>query len=361
MIHKFMFIFLLLSYSCDIFADGNEDSLKSGEVNVYVYPFAFYTPETEFAFGAGGVINFRSSKDSLNKPSSITLSAYYSTRNQYLISLIPELYFDNGKYLLNVDFNFGKTVDEFYGIGNYTEDIDNSEYKYQAIGVNLSFQRQLFDEYYLGLIYDFGKEKMLDKKDNPYLKSGDITGTDGGLTSGLGFKLTWDSRDNIFYPSKGGYHQVSAVYYQKTFGSDFIFNNYTVDLRRYLSASEDHIFAFQVYTSFVHGNTPFYKLPALGGSSLMRGYYEGRYRDKYYFTTQVEYRTELFKRMGLVGFAGIGEVANSLSGYKLSGLKYSFGIGLRYTIDVLEKLNVRADFGIGKNTTGIYFSIEEAF
>jgi len=171
-------------------------------------------------------------------------------------------------------------------------------------------------------------EEMLDKKSNPYLISEEITGTDGGITSGLGFKFTLDSRDNIFYPSKGGYYQLSAVYYQKIYGSDFIFNNYIIDLRRYLSATEDHIFAFQVYSNFVGGNTPFFKLPALGGSSLMRGYYEGRYRDKYYFTTQAEYRTELFKRIGLVGFAGVGEVAGSISDYKLSGLKYSFGIGV---------------------------------
>ncbi len=39
----------------------------------------------------------------------------------------------------------------------------------------------------------------------------------------------------------------------------------------------------------------------------------------------------------------------------LSGFKYSFGVGLRYTLDILTKLDVRGDFGIGKKTTGVYF------
>jgi outer membrane protein assembly factor BamA len=144
-------------------------------------------------------------------------------------------------------------------------------------------------------------------------------------------------------------------------GSDFDFNRYILNLRQYLSITSNHLLAIQFYGNFVGGYSPFYELPALGGQNLMRGYFLGRYRDKQYVLAQAEYRTSLLWRIGLVGFAGVGDVTDRLELIQLSELKYSVGAGLRFALDVKEKLNVRIDFGIGKNSSGIYFAIEEAF
>ena len=60
------------------------------------------------------------------------------------------------------------------------------------------------------------------------------------------------------------------------------------------------------------GQTPFYRLPALGGQNMLRGYYEGRYRDELYLASQVEYRTRLWRRIGAVAFAALGDVGPNL-------------------------------------------------
>ena len=93
----------------------------------------------------------------------------------------------------------------------------------------------------------------------------------------------------------------------------------------------------------------------------MRGFYEGRFRDKKYFSLQTEFRTKLFWRFGMVVFAGLGDVAGRFPDFKLTKLKYSYGVGGRFRIDPKEKLDVRVDLGFGKNTSGIYFGIEQAF
>jgi outer membrane protein assembly factor BamA len=111
----------------------------------------------------------------------------------------------------------------------------------------------------------------------------------------------------------------------------------------------------------VGGSPPFYELAALGGPYQMRGYYEGRYRDKAYATAQMEYRMFIFRRIGLVAFGGLGDVSDSFPDFELEDFKYSYGFGIRFTIDVIEKLNVRMDIGLGKNTKGVYFAVEEAF
>ena len=62
-----------------------------------------------------------------------------------------------------------------------------------------------------------------------------------------------------------------------------------------------------------------------------------------------------------LGFAGIGDVADSYSKYRLKDVKTSLGFGLRFLFDPKERINIRADFGFGRNTSGVYFAIEEAF
>ena len=46
----------------------------------------------------------------------------------------------------------------------------------------------------------------------------------------------------------------------------------------------------------------------LGNSYSMRGYYEGRYRDKHKIEGQVELRQHVWKRNGVVVWIGAGTV-----------------------------------------------------
>jgi outer membrane translocation and assembly module TamA len=93
----------------------------------------------------------------------------------------------------------------------------------------------------------------------------------------------------------------------------------------------------------------------------MRGYYAGRFRDKNLLVFQAEYRLPLVWRLGLVGFAGLGNVAGKFSQLNLDSLKPSYGVGLRFLFDKKEKIRIRMDIGFGKGTSGFYFSIFEAF
>ena len=69
----------------------------------------------------------------------------------------------------------------------------------------------------------------------------------------------------------------------------------------------------------------------------------------------------LFWRLGMVGFAGFGNVAEKFSHLRLGELRASYGFGLRFLFDQKEKIQVRMDIAFGENSTGFYFSIYEAF
>ena len=129
-----------------------------------------------------------------------------------------------------------------------------------------------------------------------------------------------------------------------------------------ITVAPDQVIALQAYGRFVPGSPPFYELSALGGGTIMRGYFQGRYRDRYYTAAQVEYRAHIWWRLGAVVFAGAGDVFGSPeSDLSFSNLKYSCGFGLRLLFNRQEKINLRADFGFGQDTKGVYFGLEEAF
>ena len=62
---------------------------------------------------------------------------------------------------------------------------------------------------------------IADTKNNPFLNEGDVYGSNGGITSGLGFGVSLDTRDNVFYPSKGYFMEFDGVYSADEFGSDY--------------------------------------------------------------------------------------------------------------------------------------------
>jgi len=108
---------------------------------------------------------------------------------------------------------------------------------------------------------------------------------------------------------------------------------------------------------------PFDLMPQLGGDVLLRGYFAGRYRDRQLLALQGEYRTPVWWRLGLVGFAGIGQVADNWGALGLGHFHPSAGVGARFQLSRTEGLNIRADYGWGfdAGTTGFYLSVGEAF
>jgi hypothetical protein len=70
---------------------------------------------------------------------------------------------------------------------------------------------------------------------------------------------------------------------------------------------------------------------------------------------------QLVWRFGLILFAGFGDVASTLGQLEISTVKPTYGLGIRFRIDELQKVEVRMDVGFGKGTNGIYFDINQAF
>jgi outer membrane protein assembly factor BamA len=327
-----------------------------------VLPIVFYTPETRIAGGA--LLNYYFREES-TKPnsrlSSIVPSVIYTQNDQVMGDLLCNLYLFDNMYHWNGYFGYARFPGKFYGIGNDSRKEDEEGYTSRSVNLRVNFQRRVYTGLSVGLRFELEQLSVLDRAIDGRLASGIIAGSRGGRASGLGVAAEWDTRDNPFAPSMGEYYQVSVVRFGGFMAGDYAYTRADIDLRSYCVSDHADVFAVQTLASLSSGTPPFSMLPKLGGQSILRGFYEGRFRDRNLIALQAEYRVPLWWRFNVAGFAECGEVAADMDRFSLAGLKYSYGAGLRYAINPEERLFIRMDFGMSSESSGLYITIGEAF
>ncbi len=179
------------------------------------------------------------------------------------------------------------------------------------------------------------------------------------FSSGFATSLRYDTRDFIPNPRHGVLAQLGYAHFSPDTGSDSRFERYEAQLRSYFALGNMRELAWETNGAFTQGNVPWNQLPSLGNSHRMRGYYEGRYRDRNTLSTQLEYRQKLNWRHGYVLWAGAGTMASRWHGLTRNPWLPTVGTGYRFTFK--PGFNVRLDYGLGKNSSGFYFQAGEAF
>ena len=104
------------------------------------------------------------------------------------------------------------------------------------------------------------------------------------------------------------------------------------------------IFAYDLYADFTAGTPSWHMYAKMGGMERMRGYYEGRYRDKRLVETQIELRQKIYRRHGVVAWIGGGQVWGT-DKFRWDNTLYSFGCGYRF--EFKNRMNIRLDYGWG--------------
>jgi outer membrane translocation and assembly module TamA len=113
-------------------------------------------------------------------------------------------------------------------------------------------------------------------------------------------------------------------------------------------------------TSTTSGNAPFFLLSTFGGSTDLRGYPSGRYRDRMMYALQSEYRWQVNDQWIATGFAGFGEVAADMSDFGENFLPAA-GVGLRYVLSQKHRVGLSFDVAVGDDGAEFYFGVGEAF
>ena len=327
------------------------------------FPGAFYSPETRLGLALFIAPVFRLGPDSATRKSTARLLGYYTQEKQWSIQLDHSLFTPGEHYAVIGSWRFYDYPIFYYGTGDNTKKTDKGLVQYK-LGT--------FTE---RVLRRFGARRLFVGPQVVLTNMWDINATEAPLLAerpprelqqtliaGAGPVLLLDTRDRLTFPTGGTYAELSATF--TGLAGDYSFGRYLLDARRYLALDRNprhrHVLAAQLVSQFHVGDVPFRELAPLGGISLLRGYYEGRYRGRQLVAAQAEYRFPIWRRFGGVAFGGIGDVGNRLADFQHP--KAAGGAGLRFAFDRRERLNVRADYGIGQGgSSGLYFSIGEAF
>lgn len=188
---------------------------------------------------------------------------------------------------------------------------------------------------------------------NPSAKSENF-----GLTRSVVLQHVRDTRDNVFNPTTGNRLALTTEVAGRSFGGDFNFNKYTVDGRRYFNCGSDHVIAVRVIGGYATGTLPLSQRFALGGSDSLRGYKDDQFKGYKMFSSTVEYRFPIVKKIQGVVFGDSGYAWAKDTDVSFGDLKSSLGVGLR----VVTPLGpIRLDYAKGEQSGRFHFSFGGQF
>jgi outer membrane protein assembly factor BamA len=355
--------FVLIAQS--LFSDSimaQKDSAKSHQI--LFFPVLTRSIETSWSFGVASSSTFHFSKhDTASRTSNFQAIMLYSLKKQFVAAINGSQYFHNEKFILNEQMSYSSFPDKFWGLGKNSKDSNEENYNFKQYYIYLHLMRHLGNNIYLGLLFEAQRLLEIDYTKGGLFDQQQVAGRTPYKIAGLGLSITYDNRNNAFAPDKGYFAQLYFNNFNSFLGSDYSYTNIVIDLRKYFPLGKKNVLALQTYSfSNMGSEVPLRSLATLGGMSSMRGYYDGRYRDRQQLVFQSEFRHNINKRFGIVGFGNFGDVGHNISDFALKDLKYTYGAGLRYAINKSEKLNIRLDYGIGPGKNhGLYFELGEAF
>lgn len=342
-----------------------------------------YSPDFGLLVGGSALMTFSlNPQDTTLKRSVVPIALAFMFDGGINIFSKPQLFFKHDRFRLFGKFSYKNTVENYYDIG-YTTNRDyirsdlTSQYRYSGVQINPWFLFRLGEsDFFAGpqidINYDhFTKPAKGLVENQSYQEAGGTAHGYKNFNSGLGFLLTYDSRDVPANAYKGIYLDFRGMMYHKIFGSEHNFYRLELDYRQYKEVGKRKVIAWTAQTKNVFGdNIPLTQYSLTGTPFDLRGYYQGQYRDKSSHIVIAEYRQMLntdqetwlkriINHLGFVVWGGCGFMGPTPT--KIEGVLPNYGVGLR--IEVQPRMNVRLD--LGKNTvnnqTLFYFNMTEAF
>ncbi|EBY2753063.1 hypothetical protein DVF53_20895 [Salmonella enterica subsp. enterica serovar Kottbus] len=341
---------------------GADDHFDAGKtVDWGLLPGPFYTPELGPAIGIALAGIYRPTPgDRVSQNSTLSISGYVSATGATGINVSNYAFFAENRWRFFLDGSVSNTPTYYRGQGFSAAEHDSRKQKYTAQGLSLRpvLYRQITTHTWLGMGGSLDIQHAAGTGGGNRL----IESTPQGVSvfsSGVSLDLTRDTRDFAPNPRTGQLADLHYTRYTPETGSDTRFEEYTLHYSHYRPLSERSVLAWELYGDFTQGDVPWSSLPLLGDSHRMRGYYEGRYRDKNVVSGQMEFRHRLSWRHGVVGWMGAGTMAPSF--HMLSHSRWLPSVGVGYRFEFKPRMNVRLDYGIGKGSSGFYFQVGEAF
>jgi hypothetical protein len=323
----------------------------------FALPVVFWLPETKLGYGATGGLHHR--LEGAARPSSIFLTSVYTLQQQGSVDLAWDVYGQTGA-LFTGRARLVHFPDAFYGVGPRTHVDDREAFTRRFAEAQVSYEWALGSPAVrAGPRIDVRRERIIDVDEGGELAAGSVPGAYGFSAAGLGGSVTWDTRDGTFWPARGAWVQAAGLWYPGL-GDRPRFARGGVEGRQFLPLGEGRVLGLAAAAEGASADTPFTLLPRLGSTRYLRGWREGRFRDRLSWWAQSELRVPITGRWAATAFAGLGDIAPRVGAFSLETVKTSAGLGARFRLTP-EGANVRVDVAASRAGVELYVLVLEAF
>jgi len=168
--------------------------------------------------------------------------------------------------------------------------------------------------------------------------------------------LQFDTRDDIFTPTRGLFGEAGFSFIHQSDGSWFELLDLTAIGYTPLFIRELFL-GVRAGAGLSFGDAPFYLRPFVN----LRGAPKLRYQGEETADLEVELRWQFWKRFSLVGFGGVGGAWTGVLGFDRSEAVFTGGTGFRYEIARKHGLHMGADFAFGQNGFVFYIQFGSAW
>ena len=169
--------------------------------------------------------------------------------------------------------------------------------------------------------------------------------------------VDYDSRDNMFTPSRGSYIEVDVGFARRALGSATDWDSVLARGFTYVQLGSKAILGLRADGKFTDGDVPFYVRPFI----TLRGIPAMRYQGLNTIVAEAELRYNLGERWALVGFGGAGRAYGGDVAFADAKTIGAGGAGFRYLIARKMGLYAGIDVARGPEQTVVYIQVGSAW
>lgn len=353
---------LVKKYFNNVFNDTSEIS----KPQFLVYPTLAYAPETSWEIGLSSLYVYYAKRDTANRLSEINGFTFFTLENQYGLWFDHAIYTDQNDWFFLGRIRLQSFPLKYYGVGMNTPPDYLALVDANQVMIKERVLRKIQKNLFFGIEMDFQRLASVDFKPAPEVPAFDLPlGSEGSTNFGIGAGLVFDNRHNVLNVRDGLFSELAYLRYAPAL-STFGFHTVISDTRIFRPVGKNNVFAAQLLGQFNSGDVPFNQLALMGGESMMRGYYTGRFRGKNQIASQMEMRflplpLGFTDRLGAAVFGGAATVFSDFSNLNLKQIVWSAGGGLRFLLFPKKDIYTRLDYALTAEGSGFYLFIGEAF
>jgi hypothetical protein len=251
----------------------------------------------------------------------------------------------------------GKINLDFYGLGTEAESLD------EPVRYSLDFDLAMVQgtwRFKADSPWSIGMRYVYSQVDPTLRDEPQFPGLADGIhveVSAPAALLEYDSRDNIFTPTRGVFAESVYLLSREDLGASEDFERFQQVFMTWFPLADRWTLGLRGDYQWTSDGTPFFLRPYI----KLRGVPAMRYQGEEMASAEAEVRWQFYERWSVVGAAGYGTARTHTDHFSRSKDVASGAVGFRYELARKFGMHAGMDVGFSNGTTAVYLQVGNAW